>query len=119
MKKTFALRPEGKNPDRVLDAIKNELRKYMKRERRRDLPAGSDFWDFDSKLGLDPASAEEVHPNALIAQLDALAKSGAEQAYVELLVKPASRQRWADSGEAAPLDLAEDGARDERDDSHD
>lgn len=107
MKKTFALRPEGKNPDRVLDAIKNELRKYMKRERRRDLPAGSDYWDFDSKLGIDPASAEEVHPNALVAQLDALAKTGAEQAYVELLVKPASRQRWADSGEAAPFDPAE------------
>ncbi len=54
MKKTFALRPEGKNPDRVLDAIKNELRKYMKRERRRDLPAGADFWDFDCKLGAGP-----------------------------------------------------------------
>ena len=119
MKKTFALRPEGKHPDRVLDAIKNELRKYMKRERRRDLPAGSDFWDFDSKLGIDPASAEAVHPNVLIAQLDALAKSGAEHAYVELLVKPASRQRWADSGEAAPDHLAEGGAHDEGDDTDD
>lgn len=103
MKKTFDLRPEGKHPDRVLDAIKHELRKYMKRERRRDLPAGTDFWDFDSKMGVDQASAEVVHPSALTAQLDALAKTGAAQAYVELLAKPAVRQRWADSGEAAPL----------------
>ena len=116
MKKTFALHPEGKNPDRVLDALKNELRKYMKRERRRDLPAGADFWDFDSKLGGDEASAEIVHPNALIAQLDALAKTGAEHAYVELLVKPASRQRWADSGEIAP---SEQGFFDDGDDAED
>ena len=116
MKKTFALRPEGKNPDRVLDAIKNELRKYMKRERRRDLPVGSDFWDFDSKLGVDQASAESVHPNALTAQLDALAKGGAEQAYVELLAKPAVRQRWADSAGAAPAGLSDADAMDEGDD---
>ena len=104
MKKTFALRPEGKHPDRVLDALKNELRKYVKRERRRDLPAGADFWDFDAKLGVDETCAETVHANALIGQLDALAQTGASQVYVELLVKPATRQRWADSGEAAPVD---------------
>ena len=43
MKKTFPLQIEGRHPDRVLDAIKNELRKYLKRERRRDLPAGAAF----------------------------------------------------------------------------
>lgn len=107
MKKTFALRPEGKNAERVLDAVKHELRKYMKRERRRDLPEGAHFWDFDCKLGADQASAEVVHPNALTTQLDALAKSGAEQAYVELLAKPAARQRWADNGEAQPADAGD------------
>lgn len=118
MKKTFALRPEGKHPDRVLDALKNELRKYMKRERRRDLPEGADFWDFDCKLGADEASAETVHPNALVALLDALAKSGSEKAYIELLVKPASRQRWADSGEGAPSASSEAGAFDDGDDTN-
>ena len=119
MKKTFDLRPEGKHPDRVLDAIKHELRKYMKRERRRDLPAGADFWDFDSKVGMDQASAEVVHPSALTAQLDALAKTGAAQAYVELLAKPAVRQRWADSGEAAPLDHLDADAAEDGDDNVD
>lgn len=102
MRKTFDLTPEGKHPDRVLDAIKHELRKYMRRERGRDLPAGADFWDFDCKLGADQASAQDVHPQALIAQLDAMAKGGATKAYVALLAKPASRQRWADSAETAP-----------------
>ena len=36
MRKTFQLQVEGKNPDRVLDAVKHEIRKYIKRERRRE-----------------------------------------------------------------------------------
>lgn len=119
MKKTFALRPEGKNPDRVLDALKNELRKYMKRERRRDLPAGADFLDFDCKLGADEAGAQTVHPKALMVQLDTLAKTGVEQVYVELLAKPATRQRWADSGEAAPGESSLDAdSADDAEDRH-
>jgi len=118
MKKTFALRPEGKHPDRVLEALKNDLSKYMKRERRRDLPAGADFWDFDCKVGADEASAEVSHPNALRAQIDALAQGGAEKVYVELLAKPATRQRWADSGERAPSDSDDAGGFDEGDDTN-
>ena len=41
MKKTFQLQAEGKHPDRLLEAIKNELRKYVKRERRRTLCRGA------------------------------------------------------------------------------
>jgi hypothetical protein len=118
MRKTFALAPEGKNPDRVLEALKYELRKYMARERRRELPAGADFWDFDCRLGVDQATAEVVHPNVLNAQLDALAKGGAEQVYVELLAKSAARQRWADTGESVPSDAAKaDPSLDEGDDA--
>ena len=36
MKKTFQLNIEGKNRDRVLDAVKHEIRKYIKRERGRE-----------------------------------------------------------------------------------
>ena len=35
MKKTFQLAVEGKNPERLLEATKHEIRKYIKRERRR------------------------------------------------------------------------------------
>ena len=45
MKKIFQLRPEGKHPDRVLDATKHEIRKYVKRQRRVPLPEGVDFWE--------------------------------------------------------------------------
>lgn len=87
MKKTFPLQIEGRHPDRVLDALKHELRKYLKRERRRDLPAGVDYWDFDCRFGLSQDSAETVHLSQLTGRVDEAAKNGATQVYVEILAK--------------------------------
>lgn len=92
MRKTYPLRPEGKHPDRVLDAVKHDIRKYQKRERRRELPEGANFWDFDCRFGADKDSAQTVHPGELMGLLDALAKDGAAQCYVELLAKPGVRK---------------------------
>jgi hypothetical protein len=91
MKKTFQLRIEGKNPDRVLDAVKNDIRKYIKRERRRELPAGADYWDFDCKFGLAEEAAEVVHLASLIGLIDGVAKQAGAQFYVEILAKPGHR----------------------------
>ena len=93
MRKTFPLRPEGKHPDRVLDAVKHDIRKYMKRERRRELPAGADFWDFDCRFGADKDNLVVLPVTELTAALDTLAQSGGLQCYVELLAKPAVWQR--------------------------
>ena len=87
MKKNFPLQIEGKNPDRVLEAVKHEIRKYFKRERNRALPKGVDFWDFDCKVGLTAETAEVVKVSAVIESLDALAKEGAASVYVEILSK--------------------------------
>ena len=65
MRKTFQLHVEGKNRDRVLDAVKHEIRKYIKRERRRDLPEGADFWDFDCQFGRTTEDAAVAHLSAL------------------------------------------------------
>jgi polyphosphate kinase 2 (PPK2 family) len=87
MKKNFPLQAEGKHPDRVLEAVKHEIRKYFKRERNRPVPAGADFWDFDCKVGLTAEAAEVVRVGAVIEALDAAAKSGAASVYVEILSK--------------------------------
>lgn len=87
MKKTFPLQIEGRHPDRVLDALKHELRKYLRRERRRELPAGVDYWDFDCRFGLSQDSAEPVHLAQLIGRVDEAAQGGASQVYVEILAK--------------------------------
>ena len=91
MKKTYALNIEGKNRDRLLDASKHDIRKYIKRERSRALPAGVDFWDFDCKLGADQAAATELHPGSLMASVDALVTSGVDSFYVEVVTKHGQR----------------------------
>ena len=87
MKKNFPLQAEGKHPDRVLEAVKHEIRKYFKRERNRAVPKGADFWDFDCKVGLSADTAETVRVSAVIEAVDAAAKSGAASVYVEILSK--------------------------------
>jgi Family of unknown function (DUF6172) len=92
MRKTFLLRPEGKHPDRVLDAVKHEIRKYIKRERRRELPVGVDFWDFDCKFGTAEDTAAPVHLAELTGLIDGVANIAGPQFYVEILAKQGIRK---------------------------
>jgi hypothetical protein len=101
MRKTFPLRIEGRHPDRVLDAVKHEIRKYLKRERRRELPPGMDYWDFDCRLGADKDGAQPVHVAGLIERLDETVAAGATQIYAEVLARAAQRAPRA-PGQAAP-----------------
>ena len=91
MKKNFPLQAQGKHPDRVLEAVKHDIRKYFKRERNRDVPKGVDFWDFDCKVGLSAETAEVVRVSAVIEAVDAAAKTGAPSVYVEILSKHGTR----------------------------
>ncbi len=101
MKKTFQLHVEGKHPDRVLEAVKHDIRKYLKRERRRDLPTGVDYWDFDCKFGLSADDANTVHVANLIACIDAAVKAQATSFYVEILATHGVRMKKPLSTEAA------------------
>ena len=74
----------------------------MKRERRRELPAGADYWDFDCRFGAQQASAQAAHLATLIGLIDGVAKEGGSQFYIEILAKPAQRKgRPAETVEAA------------------
>ena len=87
MKKNFPLHAEGKHPDRVLEAVKHDIRKYFKRERNRDVPKGVDFWDFDCKVGMTADTAEVVRVSGVIEAVNLAAQSGATSVYVEILSK--------------------------------
>ena len=76
----------------MLDAVKHDVRKYLKRERRRPLPEGVDFWDFACKFGLNADAAETVHLSAVIPSIDAAAKEQAAQVYVEIITTHGKRQ---------------------------
>ena len=91
MKKTYSLQVEGKNRDRLLDASKHDIRKYVKRERAKPLPRGADFWDFDCKLGASQAETAPVHFAALMAAIDALLADGSQQFYVQVVAKMGHR----------------------------
>ncbi len=100
MRKTYQLNIEGKNRDRLLEASKHDIRKYIKRERAKALPAGVDFWDFDCKAGTSEATATVVPFADLISSVDALVKEGGEQFYVEVVAKHGHRMaRSRDEGD--------------------
>jgi hypothetical protein len=105
MRKTFQLHVEGKHPDRLVEATKHEIRKYIARERRRTLPEDADFWDFDCRFGADEASAEPVHLSAITGHIDGVVKAGGPQFYVEVVARPAKRApRPAAEPAASPKD---------------
>ncbi|MFA7172423.1 MAG: DUF6172 family protein [Kiritimatiellia bacterium] len=93
MKKTFKLiDPKIKYP-RMVDAVKHEIRKYIKRERRKELPEGVDFWDFDCKYGDSEATAKPVHITEIAKRIDAAAERELESFYVEVLAKAGHRTK--------------------------
>ena len=71
MKKTFKLEhPKIKVP-RVVDSVKHDIKKYLKKERKNTLPAGAKYWGFDCKLGASEETAVEVQLPSLTKSIDA------------------------------------------------
>ena len=88
MKKIFKLTDEKKHEDRVLEAVKHDIRKYVKREKKKKLPdAKMTYWDFDCKVGVTSETAKVVDFDELIKELDAVKATGASECYVEVLAK--------------------------------
>ena len=104
MRKTFLLNIEGKNRDRLVESSKHDIRKYVKRERSRTLPAGVDFWDFECKFGSNEATAAVVHFATLLKLIDTTVQEGAEQFYVEVVTKHGHRSARPQGAQAASGD---------------
>lgn len=91
MKKTFSLtHPKIKTP-RLFEAVKSDVRKYIKRERRRERPKGVDFWDFNCKFGSTEEAAQPVHHAELGKFIDQAEKRQWTSLYIEILAKPGHR----------------------------
>ena len=89
MKKIFHLQHEKKHPDRIIEAIKYEIRKYLKRERGKKLPEGAIFWDFDCRFGQNSDVAERLESSHINKALDQARKEEWDVCYVEILAKAA------------------------------
>jgi hypothetical protein len=92
MKKTFPLSVPGHQAPRVVEQIKSDVRKYIKRERKKKLPEGVDFWDFDCKVGQGEVAPETKHVEELIPAIDAASANASVSVYIEILAKPGHRQ---------------------------
>ena len=98
MKKKFSLKHPKIKPARRVEAVKHEIRKYLKRERRKELPEGVDFWDFDCKFGLTEGDAQVIHVAEIDKNIDEAALQPAMAFYLEILAKPGYRIKKPKSG---------------------
>lgn len=87
MKKNFPFEITGLKPARAIDSIKNEVRKYVKRERKKTLPEGVDFWDFDCRTGAASDTAVVTHITKITDAIDAAASANQPGIYIEILAK--------------------------------
>lgn len=93
MKKTFKLTHEKIKIPRLVDAIKHEVKKYIKRERRRALPESADYWDFDCRFGADEASSKVIHLSEINKSISWAESEQLKSFYLEILAKPCSRNK--------------------------
>ena len=93
MKKTFQLTAPNKKPERQCDSVKFEIRKYIARERRKKLPDGVDYWDFDCRIGQTESDAQVIHVETINKNIDELSKANKTSFYMEILAKPGIRKK--------------------------
>jgi hypothetical protein len=88
MKKTFQIEQEKLKPERAVDSIKNELRKYAKREKKKDLPNSKTmYWDFDCKFGKNDQEANICSFDEIFIALNSVIEEGWSECYVEVIAK--------------------------------
>ena len=96
MKKTFELtHPKIKYP-RLVEGVKNDIRKYIKRERRKELPADVDFWDFDCRFGDTEAEAKAIHLSEIDACINDIEARALLSFYIEIIAKSGIRTKKPD-----------------------
>ncbi len=91
MKKVFSLVSERHKPARLVEQIKSEVKKYLKRERNKSLPEDHDYWGFNCRSGQASDSANVCHEKEIGRSLDHALAEGWETVYLEILVEPRKR----------------------------
>jgi len=102
MKKTFVLTHPKIQYPRLIEGVKHDIRKYLKRERRKTLPDWADFWDFDCRFGETELDAKTIHLAELDQYINDAEKRQLTSFYVEILAKPACRTKRPKPGADRP-----------------
>jgi len=96
MKKIFKLTHPKIKPARLAEAVRCDVKKYIQRERRKELPEGFDFWDFDCKFGATAEQAEVIHEFDLGKCIAEAETQKLELFYVEILARPGKKAAATD-----------------------
>ena len=93
MKKTFNLTDPKIQVPRLVEAIKHEVKKYIKRERNKALPEGVDFWDFDCRFGADEKDSEVIHLSEINKYISEAESKQLKSFYLEIMAKSGYRTK--------------------------
>lgn len=93
MKKSFKLTDPKKAPERQVDAIKHEIKKYITRERNKKIPEGVDFWDFNCRFGDDSQTITDIQITEINKSIDAQVSQNKDSFYIEILAKPGHKTK--------------------------
>ncbi|MFT6388171.1 MAG: hypothetical protein ACJAUP_001547 [Cellvibrionaceae bacterium] len=87
MKKTFKLdHPKIKVP-RIVDSVKHDIKKFLKKERKNPLPSGATYWGFECRFGQSEETAIDVPLSSLTNNIDELVENNIMTIYVEIKAK--------------------------------
>ena len=87
MKQTFKLDHPKIKVARIVDSIKHDIKKHLKKEREEKLPTGAKYLVFDCKLGKSEEDAVAVPMVELSKSIDELVEDKATTIYVEIASK--------------------------------
>ena len=93
MKKLFLIDIPNKTRERQVDSIKNDIRKYIKREKSKKLPVGFNSWFFDCKFGEAQDSAKEINFADIIKSIDFAQKENYDSFYLEIVAKAVFKEK--------------------------
>ena len=96
MKKTFKLSHEKLSTPRLVEAIKHEVKKYIKRERRRGFPDEFDYLTFDCRFGVDEESSEPINLSEINKSISWAEAEQLESFYLEIIGRPCKRTKNAE-----------------------
>jgi len=91
MKKTFNLTHPKTKYARLVDAVRSDIKRYLKRERKKALPEGFDTWDFDCKFGSTVDEAKVLDVTELSKAINEAETQGLKSFYVEILAQAGHR----------------------------
>jgi hypothetical protein len=92
MKKVFELTHPKIKSARLIEAVRRDVKKYLKRENRKSLPDNFDCWVFDCKFGPSEEKAEFILSSEISKCISEAEAEKMKSFYLEILAKPGHKK---------------------------